>query len=917
MKNIYILLFSLLFQSFLFAQDSQLYLQGYFYNTRKKPQNNLVVTNQTSGYYDFTDANGYLIIEAKAGDTLRYNKKDFRVVQASDLKEMKTIVESKNKYESANPILSKDYSGILKTKIDSTNFLQLKTYVNKNNTSSNEYKSIKKTDSGYVITQLRKEKIFYSGSLQMTTEIGTPNAEPKLQNQFLQGRNANGRLQWNGPETSEMFSFGPDISTLGFDGNPYTYDINGRLTDRNKSISPAKIYDNSVLQNTQKTSNFLSINSYFEKNGSKKWNAGLEFGYVREDLLIKDQFQDTKNFGLSLAKNILNGHDLSFNYKFNNQKATNTNRTGLFNRAYQSALLTPISFENSQGNILGDRQRSYSLFFDNPNYLLQNTMKYNFDYHQNTFNLKFAKANGKFQYLLEETYENTQFSNYDIYKPFTSGFPNGIAAKRHQNNSNSSWNAGGSYTFQTYYNGLQRVHFNAIFNESETEISYTGFEDYRYNRFSQDYIMRYQFRYRNFIFRNFTLEGDIGNGFYVSNTVKRNEFFIPKLSLSLDMERLIDYNFGAKIFGSFHKNISEPSLTKSYSSFLLTQIDDHQLNTYFPVQEVASFKNLEYINDLESKLGILIYPHYSYQLEAFITNKKFTNDIFPIFENGKIVLKNLVNHTTRSYDINLSTRNLLFKNSTVQVGFNKTTSKVNHVLGGYDSVPISGFNTIYRGMVKGEALGVLVGTAYQRNDNGDLIIGSDGFPLVSSDKKILGNPIPDFTMKFSYIQNIKDFSLNLDLEWRKGGDIWNGTQANLDYYGRSEKSANRRNVSNYVYNGVLQDGSINTIPVDFFDINQPFEQNRFYRYGSLGVAEDYIVDGDALRINNITLSYNFKTITFLRSMKISAFAKNILLWSKSRLDAQTSFFDNENGQGLDFYNLPSMRSYGCSVSFLF
>jgi len=151
----------------------------------------------------------------------------------------------------------------------------------------------------------------------------------------------------------------------------------------------------------------------------------------------------------------------------------------------------------------------------------------------------------------------------------------------------------------------------------------------------------------------------------------------------------------------------------------------------------------------------------------------------------------------------------------------------------------------------------------------------------------------------------------------KGGDIWNGTQANLDYYGRSEKSANQRNVSDYVYNGVLQDGSINTIPVDFFDINQLFEHNRFYRYGSLGVAEDYIVDGDALRINNITLSYNFKTITFLRSMKISAFVKNILLWSKSRLDAQTSFFDNENGQGLDFYNLPSLRSYGCSVSFLF
>ncbi len=919
MKHFYILFFTFLFQSLLFSQDSQLYFEGYFFNSKKKHQKNLTVTNKNSGNYDFTDEKGYIIIEAKAGDTLIYNKKDFRVVNSYDLKEMKSILESKKKFASAYPITSYDYyTSLTDSKIDSTNFSQSRTTARPNGNFSDILQSIKKTDSGYVIKKQISKKISYSGSLQMTTEIGSPNVQPKLQNQFVQGRNQNGTLQWNSPETSEMFSFGPDISTLGFDGNPYLYDVNGRLVNKNNSISPAKLYNNSILRNTQKSSTFLSINSYYEKDNNRKWNAGLDLGWVREDLLVKDQFQDSKNLGISIGKsNIFRNHNLSFNYKFNEQKATNTNRIGLFNRVYQNVLLTPISFENNQGNLLSDRQRSYSSLADNPNYLLQNIRRYNFNEHQNIFNLKFSKESGKWQYYISQSYENTQFSNFDYYKKWTYGFPNGIETERNQDNKNYNLNFGGSYSFRDSYYENNKLYFNAILNHNDTKIYYTNFENYHYNRFSQDYILRYKFSFRDIVFDDFHLEGEAGNGVYSSNTTTKNDFFIPKLALSLDIRELIGYRFHAKIFGSIHKNVYESDFSKSYSNFLLTQIDDSQLNTYFPIQEVQSFRDLKSINNLETKAGIRLYHDYKYQLEGSFTNKKFTNDVFPVFENGQILLKNLVDHNYKSYDLNLGFQNFPFRYGNLQIGFNKTTSEVTNVLGDFQNAPISGFSSVYRGIMKGEALGVLIGTAYQRNGNGDMIIGNDGFPLVSSEKKILGNPIPDFTMKFSYTQNVREFSLNVDVEWRKGGDVWNGTNANLDYYGRSANSAQQRNVSNFVFDGVLQNGTINNIPVDFFNVTQPFEQNKFYRYGSLGVAEYYIVKGDAVRINNITLSYSFRKVEFLKNVKLSLFAKNILLWSKNKIDAQTSFFDSDNGQGLNFYNLPSMRSYGASISFIF
>lgn len=919
MKQLYILFFIFLFQCFLFSQDSQLFYEGHFYTSKNKPQKNLIVANKNSGNYEFTDEKGYLIIEAKAGDTLVFNRKDFRIVYAYNLKEIKTILESKNKYENANPILSNDYlpNSTYDLKKDSTNFEQSKSKADKTGGYSDVIVFIKKKDSVYVINKQVDRKLFYSGSLQISTEFSSPNVQPKLQNRFVQGRNANGNLQWNGPQTSEMFSFGPDISSLGFDGNPYEYDSNGRLVNRNNSVSPAKIYDNSVIQNTQKTSTFLSVNSYYERERSRKWNAGLDLGWVREDLPIKDQFQDTKNFGISISNRIYKDLNLSFNYKFNDQKATNTNRIGLFNRVYQNALVTPISFENNQGNLLSNQQRSFSSFSDNPNYLLQNSRRYNFDLNQNIFNLKLADDNGKFRYSLEQSYENTQFSNFDQYKKFTSGFPNGMETERQQNNKNYNLNFGGSYSFSDGYYDSSKLYFNTIFNQTDTRISYSNSGNYRYNRFSQDYILRYHFSFNDLIFRDFNLEGEIGNGIYASNTTTKNDYFIPKIAVSFEIEEMIGYSIRGRFFGTFHKNVYESDFSKSYSNFLLTQIDDQQLNSYFPVQEVQSFQGLKSIENLESKAGLRLQHDRGHYLEGSFTNKQYKNDVFPVFENGQILMKNVVDHTSKNYDLNLSFQNFPLRQSSLQVGFSKTISEVKNILGNDPILPISGFNSIYRGMIKGEALGVLIGNAYQRNANGDLIIGSDGFPLVSSEKKILGNPIPDFVMKFSYTQNVQNFSLNVDVDWRKGGDLWNGTNANLYYYGRSENSAQQRTVSNFVYNGVLQNGNLNNIPVDFYNVNQPFEQNKFYRYGSLGVAEDYIVKGDAVRINNVTLTYHFRKAEFLKNVKLSVFAKNILLWSKNNLDAQTSFFDSENGQGLNFYNLPSMRTYGTSISFIF
>jgi hypothetical protein len=63
---------------------------------KRKPENNLKITNKNSGFYEFSDQYGFVIIPAKIGDTLVWNKKDFKVVQNYELQEITSILASKS-----------------------------------------------------------------------------------------------------------------------------------------------------------------------------------------------------------------------------------------------------------------------------------------------------------------------------------------------------------------------------------------------------------------------------------------------------------------------------------------------------------------------------------------------------------------------------------------------------------------------------------------------------------------------------------------------------------------------------------------------------------------------------------------------------------------------------------------------------
>jgi hypothetical protein len=90
------------------------------------------------------------------------------------------------------------------------------------------------------------------------------------------------------------------------------------------------------------------------------------------------------------------------------------------------------------------------------------------------------------------------------------------------------------------------------------------------------------------------------------------------------------------------------------------------------------------------------------------------------------------------------------------------------------------------------------------------------------------------------------------------------------------------------------------------------------RYGYAGVGEEYIERGDHVRINNIGLVCKLLTKKSLQSVIFTLYANNIILWTRYKgVDSNQLLYDQSNANGLDFFNLPSLKNFGFNISIQF
>lgn len=304
-------------------------------------------------------------------------------------------------------------------------------------------------------------------------------------------------------------------------------------------------------------------------------------------------------------------------------------------------------------------------------------------------------------------------------------------------------------------------------------------------------------------------------------------------------------------------------------------------------------------------------------------------------------------------------------------------------LAGVQEFSLAGFTSLTSSLVEGEPFGVLFGNRWRRAPSGcsedsaqqscepltdaeaaagfvvaadDRVIGPDGFPIQALSQGIVGNPNPDWRASIGNTLRFKDLSLNALVDFSIGGDVWNGTQGALSYFGRAGYqdwwttiSADEANSLTDWFGTTVADrcgaGGSGAGGCEVGDValnsdgsysfrgyvedfgNGPVVINQYYFWdgpgsGFTGPSEPFIEDASFVRLRELTLSYNLRSSFIQRlglsSINLAATGRNLWLSTDySGVDPETNLTGPSNGQGLDYFNNPATRSYQFSIRFTY
>jgi hypothetical protein len=197
---------------------------------------------------------------------------------------------------------------------------------------------------------------------------------------------------------------------------------------------------------------------------------------------------------------------------------------------------------------------------------------------------------------------------------------------------------------------------------------------------------------------------------------------------------------------------------------------------------------------------------------------------------------------------------------------------------------------IRNNVTKGGNIYELSANRYLRSSKGEVLISpTSGLPLVIADYTPVGDRQSDFNMglinSFNFFTN---WSLSFNLDIRKGGDVYNGTEEFLYRRGMSVRTLDRETPR--VVRGVLNDGLQNTAkPTVNTIVVTPFYRSDYYTGGS--ISEDFIErDINWVRMRDLTLAY---------SLPASMIKKQKLIKSASLYVTGTDLFILTNYSGAD------------------
>ena len=208
----------------------------------------------------------------------------------------------------------------------------------------------------------------------------------------------------------------------------------------------------------------------------------------------------------------------------------------------------------------------------------------------------------------------------------------------------------------------------------------------------------------------------------------------------------------------------------------------------------------------------------------------------------------------------------------------------------------------------------LFGQDHVYDDNGNKVVGDDGFYEFTDDRVYLGSAIADYTGGFNTSFTYKNFTLSALFDFQVGGIIHSTSLQWSKYSGMHPETVAFNGESDVRENGMIlpgvkADGSANDTRVD----PQDYYQGYWRR------AAPNVYDASFVKFRDVRLSYavpaNMLDKTPFTSLNLSAFGRNLgILYSEVPYIDPQVITGAGNAQGLENAQVPATSSFGFNIS---
>lgn len=202
---------------------------------------------------------------------------------------------------------------------------------------------------------------------------------------------------------------------------------------------------------------------------------------------------------------------------------------------------------------------------------------------------------------------------------------------------------------------------------------------------------------------------------------------------------------------------------------------------------------------------------------------------------------------------------------------------------------------------------------FARNAAGQIILDKNGVTTKAATQEKVGNVNPKLLLGWTNNFNYRNFFASVLVNGKFGGVAFSKTEAFLDSYGVSERTAAARDAGTIAINAVTPEGTAVTSIDPYTYYSAIGDRNK--------IMEPYVFSRTNVRLGQFVLGYTFKTKSanpVFKDASVSFVGRNLFFfYKKAPFDPEQAMTTNNAMQSTDVFGLPSTRSYGLNLKFTF